>query len=227
MSRPLSIDLRNTAPQQLVSVIVDISGSMSGDPLTDVKNGATQFVSQCSRDHALRERLQVQFVTFGGEVRCMPFASIASLEPPLLRAGGNTPLAEAIVAAIGATDEQTTILRRVAELDIYKPLYFLFSDGAPTSSPEAMRQAAQRIRQYEQAKRGEFYGFGIDSNAVNALQPLFVRQVESLAGASFTKFFSIISASVCHVSCLSVGEEPDLRRVIHGFLRGPNDADER
>jgi uncharacterized protein YegL len=225
MPRHLSVNLRNAAPQQLVSVIVDVSGSMYGDPIDEVKRGALQFKTECSADPALRSRLQVQFGTFGGGVRLAPFVPIAAFEPPVLRAGGDTPLAEAVLAAIEATDEHTTLLRRAAELEVYKPLYFLSSDGEPTSSEESLELAAQKIRRYEETKRGEFYGFGVDADSVQALQPLFVRQVESLPGVSFTKFFDIISASVYHVSRRAVGEEPDLRHIIHGFLRGGQDAD--
>ncbi len=221
--RTLSLNLRNAAPQELVNVICDTSGSMHGDAIESVRRGAARFRAQCSANPVLRERLQVQFTTFGGEVRIIPSTPIAMFQPPFLRAYGLTPLAEAVLAAIQATDQQIAILRNVAELETYTPLYFLSSDGAPTSSAECLQLAADTIREYERTERGYFYGFGVDDTAVAALQPLFVREVKCLDGVDFLNFFEIVSASVSYVSCRSVGEVRDLMPIIRGFLEAPHD----
>ncbi len=180
-----TVNLRHAAPQELVNLMCDTSGSMHGDAIESFRRGAARFRAQCLANPALRERLQVQFITFGGEVRLIPFTPIATFQPPSVRAYGNTPLAEAVLAAIQATEEQIAMLRNVAELETYTPLYFLASDGAPTSSAECLQLAADTIREYERTERGYFYGFGVDDTSVTALQRLFVREVKCLDRVNF------------------------------------------
>ena len=224
--KTLTLNLATTAVQQPITIAVDVGGSMHGDALDVVQREAIRFQKECSAHPVLGERLQVQFVTFGGSVSVTPFTPITSFQPPTLCAGGLTPMAEAVLASIKATEDDITLLREVGELEIDAPMFFMFSDGVSTSSPELMQLASEAVRQIERAGRGEFYGFGVDSQAVNALQPLFVRQVERLEGVNFRKFFNIISASVRHVSCRAIGERRDVQRVIRGFLEGPqNDRD--
>lgn len=151
----------------------------------------------------------------------LPPKSLSERMAPTLTAAGDTPLAEAILAAVAETERHAELLRRAAEVEILTPHYFLFSDGKPTSRPELLAQAAAMIRACESARRGAFYGFGTDDAAIHDLQPLFVRQVEPLGDANFADLFHVISVSVRMVSSRSASEDLDLTSLIRMQLRIP------
>jgi uncharacterized protein YegL len=176
-------------------------------------------------DALTRETVRVQLVTFGQTVEVRPFAPIARFAVPILLASGFTPMAEAILKAIQETERQVEFLDRAAELDVLKPHYFLFSDGAPTSPPELLREAAAAVHQRERLGLGAFYAFGVDQAAVMALQSLFPRRVHILGERNFADFFHVVSVSVRRVSSTSVGEEIDLSPIIGNLLRLPHRRD--
>lgn len=207
------------APQQLVSLLIDKSLSMSGPPIEQVNRGVADFTGDLADDPLTRETLQVQLVTFGGKVTVRPFVPISRFTPPLIEADGLTPMAEAILKAIQATERHTEFLGRAAEVDVLKPHYFVFSDGAPTSPSELLKEAAAEVRRSEQTGRGAFYGFGVNQAAVKALQPLFARRVHLLGEQNFAEFFRILSVSVRRVSSTCVSEDCDLTPVIDNLLR--------
>jgi uncharacterized protein YegL len=211
--------------QQLVSLQIDVSGSMSGSSITQVQRSASDFASQCSEDILTRERLQVQLVTFGGSIQIQPFVPISRFTPPRLNASGDTPLAEALLAAINETERYKAFLEQAAELEVPRPYYFLFSDGAPTSPQDLLDEVAATIARKEQTRCGAFFGFGVDCTAVERLQPLFIRTVHLLPDRNFAAFFDIVSVSVRSVSSRSVSNPDDLEEIIRISLRYPRKGD--
>ena len=213
--------LNSSAPQQLVTLALDRSSSMSGAHIEQVNRGAADFARELCQDAVTRDTVQVQLVTFGSAVEVQPFVPISRFVAPNLFAAGGTPLAEAMLKAIEDTERHSEFLRTAAEVDVLKPHYFLFSDGCPTSPPRLIREAAAWVRQRERTRQGAFYGFGVNQAAVQGLQPLFIRPVHLLGEHNFAEFFRIISVSVRRVSSVSACEDVDLTPVINHLLRIP------
>lgn len=216
----------SSAPQSLANLMLDISSSMLyGRSIDQVNRGAAEFVHELSHDPLTRHTLQVQLVTFGDKVTVRPFVPISRLVLPKFHASGFTPMAEAILTDIKRTERHSEFLGTAAEVDVRKPHYFLLSDGNPTSTQELLDKAAAAIRQRERTKQAAFYGFGVNQAAVEALQPLFQRQVFLLGEHNFIQFFRIISASVLRVSSTSISDDIDLSPIINNMLRIPYTRD--
>lgn len=224
--RDCSEPVNSGAPQQLVTLLADVSGSMDGTPIEQVNKGALDFARDLSGDPLTRATVQIQLVTFGGTVECYRFVPVTRFSPPKLVAGGGTPEAEALLEAIASTDRHSQFLRAAADVDILKAHYFLCSDGCSSSPGTVLREAATAIRQRERTRQGAFYAFGVDQAAVDALQPLFVRPVHLLGDNNFANFFRILSVSVRRVSATSVCEDLDLTPVINTLLRIPFERDD-
>jgi uncharacterized protein YegL len=215
-------------PQQLISCLVDNSGSMWGTPIEQVNSGLRDCARDCSQYPVPPGTVQFQLVTFGGDVKVCPFVPVAQFVPPTLAADGLTPMAEAILAAMSGTQRYVEFLRNTAEVEVVKPLYFLLSDGRPSSPPSLLQEAAAAIAQQERNRQAAFYAFGVDQDSADALQPLFQREVQLISKADFGAFFRALSVSVRRVSCQCVSEDVDLLPVIKTTLRipyaGNNDA---
>jgi uncharacterized protein YegL len=204
-------------PQQPATLVIDQSGSMTGTPIDQVNKAAVTFAEECLDDIYTRDRLQIQFVAFGGHVRVQPFVPISKFIPPRLTAGGGTPLE--------GTERFVAMLQQ-ARLEIPRPYYFLLSDGCPSSPRDLLDKTAAVIAQLERARRGTFYGFGIDAAAVEALQPLFTRAVRRLPKKGFAAFFRIVSLSVRLVSSGCISEDDDIDDIVDGELRNLQDDDD-
>ena len=83
---------------------------------------------------------------------------------------------------------------------------------------DVIELAGEAIHQIEERGGGAFYAFVTNQGALRALQPLFPRKVQLLAGANLAQFFRIISASVRSVSQTSVSPVSDLTPMIERQL---------
>ena len=105
-------DLENSSSRLPCCVVADTSGSMSGTPINQLNAGLKQL-GNFVREDALAARSAEISVVSAGEplVVAVPFTPAAHFHPPVLQADGGTPLAEAIVLAIAATEERISPLQ--------------------------------------------------------------------------------------------------------------------
>ncbi len=204
-------------PRLLLSVALDTSSSMYGDPIAQVNKKLAELVPELSQDTVTRDSMELQMVTFGGTVQVHPYVPVRDFSPPVLRAGGCTPMPEAMLFAMEETERRKVFLESI-EISVLVPHYFLLTDGAATSPPDVIELAGEAIHQIEERGGGAFYAFVTNQGARDALQPLFPRKVQLLAGANLAKFFRIISASACSVSQTSVSPVSDLTPMIERQL---------
>jgi uncharacterized protein YegL len=214
-----TIDFNPRRPQQVTALLVDMSGSMQGDPTTATQQSLNVLVDECVKDPELAESLHIQLVTFGETIRAFPFTPVLQFRPPLLSAGGRTPLAEAVLGSIPALLDYVGYLRETMHTEVLPPNVLVLTDGWPTSPAETLEAAAAAIAGCERAGAISFYGFTTAECAISNLQPLFVRPVHLLPKSGFKQFFRVVSASVRRVSCTVVGQEIDLAPTIRAELR--------
>jgi uncharacterized protein YegL len=205
---------------QLLTIVADKSGSMIGPSINEVNDGTALLARTCREDLLTRDSLHVQLVTFGESIQVYPFTPITRFNPPPMVASGRTPMAEALLEAVPRTERYRKLLWD-ADVEVLKPLYFVFSDGCPTSLPDMIAEATACVAQVERTRRGAFYAFGVDELAVAAMRPFFPRPVHLLPGADFLAFFRIISLSLQRVSSGYVSEDYDLTSDIDAQLQIP------
>ena len=72
-----NLDVTNPAPRCPVILLLDTSGSMSGEPLRELQSGLDQFLKETSDDETASMSVELEIITFGGDAEiASPFASV-------------------------------------------------------------------------------------------------------------------------------------------------------
>ena len=115
-----------------VYLLIDVSGSMLGEPIEAVRNGVQILHSALRRDPYALESAYISVITFSTEVRqVVPLTEVASFQPPEISASGGTALGAALkkVAECANLEVQKSTLEEKGD---WKPLVFILTDGIPT-----------------------------------------------------------------------------------------------
>jgi uncharacterized protein YegL len=192
----------NPAPRCACTLLLDISGSMSGAPIAELNEGVKRFFEEICKDDFARFSVETAVVTFGGgydkvEV-AMPFTSCAEVQgvdAPEFVAGGSTPLGKALDLGLNLLNKRKGEYKRQG-VGYYQPWMVLLTDGAPTDSWKAV---AQRVRNQCENRKLVLIPVGVgdevDMNVLAQISPAN-RPPKRLQGLRFIEFFEWLSASM-------------------------------
>lgn len=210
----VEFDLSNPEPRCPCVLLVDTSGSMTGEPMRQLNSGLGILKSDLCRDEMAMLRVEVAIVKFGGRVElAQDFITAGDFEPPTLTAGGDTPMGAGISLALDLIDSRKQIYKTNG-VPYYRPWIFLITDGAPTDG-DLWRGAAQRIQTAESSKRVAFFAVGVhgaDMSVLAQINP--TRHPVALQGLAFREMFLWLSASMKSVSHSEVGSQVPLQAPI-------------
>lgn len=179
-----------------VVLLLDRSGSMSGEPIRELNLGLRRLRDELCQNELAARRVEISIVSFGPVTTDVAFVTAGRFDPPKLTAGGDTPMGRAIETGLN-------ILARRKEdykahgIAYYRPWVFLITDGAPT---DAWQTAAQRVRIEEDAKRIAFFAIGVQGADMDRLAEIAVRAPIKLDGLKFGDLFVWLSQSLAAVS---------------------------
>jgi uncharacterized protein YegL len=196
----------NPEPRCPCILLLDVSGSMNGQPLSELNAGLTTFRDELSADALALKRVEVGIVTFGPVKVEMPFTSASTFYPSTLQSQGDTPTGAAITQALKMVEDRKSDYRANG-ISYYRPWVFLITDGRPTDS---WTSAAEAIREGEVSKKFAFFAIGVQGADMDTLRQLSVREPLSLQGLKFRELFSWLSASLRSVSRSTPGTEVPL-----------------
>jgi uncharacterized protein YegL len=196
----------NPEPRCPCILLLDVSGSMNGQPLNELNAGLTTFRDELSADALALKRVEVSIVTFGPVKVEMPFTSASTFYPSTLQSQGDTPTGAAITQALKMVEDRKSDYRANG-ISYYRPWVFLITDGRPTDS---WTSAAEAIREGEVSKKFAFFAIGVQGADMDTLRQLSVREPLSLQGLKFRELFSWLSASLRSVSRSTPGTEVPL-----------------
>jgi uncharacterized protein YegL len=193
----------NPEPRLPCVLLLDVSGSMNGQPITELNAGLMTYKDSLSSDSLASKRVEVAIVTFGGSVQTLcDFTTVEGFHPPTLSAGGDTPMGAAIRQGLDMLRARKD-LYRAHGLAFFRPWIFLITDGGPT---DEWQSAAAQVRQGEGAKAFSFFGVGVEGANFDKLGQICVREPLKLKGLRFQDLFLWLSASQSAVSRSNPGD---------------------
>jgi uncharacterized protein YegL len=197
----------NPEPRCASLLILDVSGSMLGEPLRQLQEGIEVYKDSLHSEPLARQRVEVAILTFGGKVELMcPFATVDAFSIPRLEARGDTPMGQAVVEGLSLLNSQKTVYKQHG-IAYYRPWIFLLTDGGPTDAhTHYWAEAAQRVKEGESKKSFSFFAVGVEGADMRRLSEISVREPLKLQGLEFRKMFEWLSASQQAVSRSTPGD---------------------
>ncbi|MFA5431848.1 MAG: VWA domain-containing protein [Candidatus Paceibacterota bacterium] len=176
-----------------VYLVLDISGSMSGEPIEAVKNGVQVFVSTLRQDPYALETAYLSVITFDSSARqIVPLTELTMFQMPDIQATGTTSLGEAL--SLLANKVSTEVTKTTTEVKgDWKPLVFLMTDGEPTDDWQ------KGLNDFKKQKFGIVVACAAGSGAnISILKQIteVVVQLDTADSATIKAFFKWVSASV-------------------------------
>ena len=176
-----------------VYLLLDTSGSMSGEPIEAVKNGVQIMISSLRQNPQAIETAFLSVITFDSTAQqIIPLTDLASFQMVDIKATGVTALGEALklVAHKIDTEVQKTTTEQKGD---WKPLVFIMTDGIPTDDWQS------GLNEFKKSKVAFTVacaaGGGADANILKQITDNVV-SLDTADSASIGKFFQWVTASI-------------------------------
>jgi uncharacterized protein YegL len=176
-----------------VYLVLDTSGSMSGEPIQQVKNGVQMLVSALRQDPQALETAYLSVITFDSSAKeAVPLTDLPSFQAPDINATGVTAMGEALalVADCAKRDVKTATAGQKAD---WRPMVFLMTDGAPTDDFE------KGLARFKAEKWGAVVACAVDSADTALLQKIAgeaVVKLDTSDSTALSAFFKWVTASI-------------------------------
>lgn len=176
-----------------VYLLLDTSGSMSGEPIEAVKNGMQVLVSTLRQDPYALETAFLSIITFDSvATQVCPLTELATFQLPNLVATGTTALGAGLELLAQRISSEVTTSSAEVKGD-WKPLIFIMTDGEPTDDWQKGLNALKKI------KTGVIIacaaGPSANTNILKSITEVVV-QLDTADSATIKAFFKWVSASV-------------------------------
>ena len=115
-----------------VYLLLDTSGSMSGEPIEAVKNGVQMMIHSLRQNPQAIETAFVSIITFDSDAKqIIPLTDLASFQMVDIKASGLTSLGAALSLLADKLENEVTKTTLEQKGD-WKPIVFIMTDGVPT-----------------------------------------------------------------------------------------------
>ena len=179
-----------------VYLLLDTSGSMSGEPIESVKNGVQMVVSALRQDPQALESAYLSVITFDSSAsQVVPLTELSAFQPPAVAANGTTALGGALKLVAECRDRE--VRKSTAEVKgDWKPMVFLMTDGSPTDDFQG------GLAEFKKRSWGVVIACGVAGADTNLLKGITDTVVElaSADAATMKAFFKWVTASIASAS---------------------------
>lgn len=192
-----------------VYLLLDISGSMSGDGIEAVNQGVQLLLTELKNDPMALETAWISCITFADDAKeILPLTEVGLASIPHQSAGGRTNLAKPLRVLLEKLEHEVRPNTPQQKGD-YKPLIFIMSDGNPTD-PNEWPEAAADLREHAARRTANIIalacGRGIQPDILKNITPT-VLLMEDQTPDNIRGFFKWVSQSV-RVTSRQAAETP-------------------
>ncbi|MBK8320838.1 MAG: VWA domain-containing protein [Betaproteobacteria bacterium] len=176
-----------------VYLLLDTSGSMSGEPIEAVKNGVQILVSTLRQDPYALETAYLSVITFDSTAKqVVPLTELANFQTPNISASGTTALGDGLGLLADSIEKE--VGKTTAEIKgDWKPLIFIMTDGTPTDD------WAKGLAKLRKVRTGVIVacaaGQGADTSILKQITEVVVA-LDTADSNTIKAFFKWVSASV-------------------------------
>ena len=176
-----------------VYLLLDTSGSMSGEPIEAVKNGVQIMISSLRQNPQAIETAFLSVITFDSTAQqIIPLTDLASFQMVDIKATGVTALGEALKLVANKIENEVQKTTTEQKGD-WKPLVFIMTDGIPTDDWQS------GLNEFKKSKVAFTVACAAGSGADTDILKRITENVVSLDtadSASIGKFFQWVTASI-------------------------------
>ncbi|WP_447641429.1 MULTISPECIES: vWA domain-containing protein [Chitinophagaceae] len=195
-----------------VYLLLDTSGSMTGEPIEAVKNGVQMMMHSLRQNPQAIETAYVSIITFDTDAKqIIPLTDLASFQMVDIKASGTTSLGAAL--SLLADKLQTEITKTTLEQKgDWKPMVFIMTDGVPTDSWQSGLTKLKTVN--KGLIVGCAAGSGADDSVLKQITDSVVR-LDNADSESISKFFQWVTASISTSSTKVEESGIDLTKMDH------------
>ena len=176
-----------------VYLLLDTSGSMSGEPIEAVKNGMQVLISTLRQDPYALETAFLSVITFDSTARqIVPLTELSAFQMPDIAATGVTALGDALSLLAQKVDSEVHKSTADRKGD-WKPIIFIMTDGMPTDDWQ------RGLKEFNLRRYGIVVacaaGHGADTNILKQITENVV-QLDTTDSSVIKAYFKWVSASI-------------------------------
>jgi uncharacterized protein YegL len=176
-----------------VYLLLDVSGSMSGEPIEAVKSGVQTLVSTLRQDPYALETAYLSVITFDDSARqLIPLTELPAFQTPSISSSGTTSLGQALSVLSDCVESE--VAKTTAEIKgDWKPLVFIMTDGVPTDDWHSGLEKLRKVRTGIIVACAA--GHAADTSVLKQITEIVV-QLDTADASTIKAFFKWVSASV-------------------------------
>ena len=193
-----------------VYLLIDTSGSMTGEPIESVKVGLEAMLSSLRGDPFALESANISIITYDRDVKViLPLTPLEDIQLPEITCpeSGPTNMGAALKTLCKQIDSEVHLSTPTQKGD-WMPLLFLMTDGKPSD----IMEYNEAIPEVKKRKFATIVACAAGSKAkTEPLQQLTdqVYTLDTMDKGSFSQFFKWVSSSI-GVGNRSIGATSDL-----------------
>jgi uncharacterized protein YegL len=176
-----------------IYLLLDVSGSMSGEPIEAVKNGLQVMMSSLRQNPHALETAYLSVITFESTAtQVVPLTELEAFQIPSIRATGGTAMGAALKLLAEKINSEVKKSTAQAKGD-WKPLVFIMTDGSPTDDIK------EGLEAFKKCKTGVVVacaaGAAANTKVLKQITEVVVR-LDVADSATIGAFFKWVSASI-------------------------------
>lgn len=200
-----------------VFLLLDCSGSMSGEKIETLNNAVVDMINDFKSEHLSEVNIQMCIVTFGNQaVLHTDLCSVNSIEYQPLTASGMTPLGGALTILQNIIEDKEKVSSKG-----YRPSVILVSDGRPN---DAWEQPLETFLTSKRTSKCERWALGIGQDADYQMLQRFLGEdsdkkvFDASAAKEISKFFKFVTMStIARSKSVNPNETIDMEKIEEMF----------